>query len=159
MHPRIGIGVLLFNDKNEILLGERLNAHGASSFGPPGGHLEFFESFEQCAVREVMEETGLSLSSCTMLGLTNDFFEDEQKHYVSIFMGVPYPVTQTPKNLEPHKTKTWDWYALNALPTPLFLPLQNFLKNGNEHRYSFGHIDETIRPQRIPPKKQDQKAA
>ena len=58
MRPKVGIGVLVFNDLNQLLLGRRTSAHGEGEFGPPGGHLEFGESFEDCAIREVKEEAG-----------------------------------------------------------------------------------------------------
>jgi len=82
--PRVGLGVLIFNQHGQILLGKRKQSHGSSSFGPPGGHLEFGESFEHCAIREVLEETGLNIVSPRFLAATNDLFELENKHYVSI---------------------------------------------------------------------------
>ena len=54
--PLVGLGVLIFNEHNQILLGKRIASHGHSSWGPPGGHLEFGESFEECAAREIEEE-------------------------------------------------------------------------------------------------------
>ena len=59
--PRVGLGVLIFNSKNQILLGKRIGSHGESTWAPPGGHLEFGESFEACATREAFEETGLKI--------------------------------------------------------------------------------------------------
>ncbi len=54
----------------------------------PGGHLEFGESFEHCAIREVLEETGLSINpeSVQFLTATNDIMASERKHYVTIFV-------------------------------------------------------------------------
>lgn len=49
--PKVGLGILVFNEQDEILLGKRINAHGSESWGPPGGHLEFGETFEKCAIR------------------------------------------------------------------------------------------------------------
>lgn len=37
----------------------RKGSHGDGEWALPGGHLEMGESFEQCAVREVEEETGI----------------------------------------------------------------------------------------------------
>lgn len=59
--PAVGVGVLIFNDKKQMLLGKRKGSHGAGTWCNPGGHLEFGESFEQCAIREVEEETGLKI--------------------------------------------------------------------------------------------------
>ena len=53
----------------------------------PGGHLEFGESFETCAERETLEETGLKISDVRYLNATNSVFTAENKHYITVFMG------------------------------------------------------------------------
>lgn len=124
LHPRIGLGVLIFNPSNQILLGKRKNAHGAASWGPPGGHLEFGEHLEECAIREVYEETALIIKDPTFIAITNDIFQEENKHYVSIFMKANLPNHQVVRNLEPHKVEDWQWFSLEKLPAHLFLPLK-----------------------------------
>ena len=54
----------------------------------PGGHLDFGESFETCAMREVLEETGLQVKDDRVhfLTATNDIMPSEHKHYVTIFV-------------------------------------------------------------------------
>jgi len=54
------------------------------------GHLEFNESIEGCAVREVYEETGLSIKNCRFVTCTNDLFKDNNKHYVRLFVVCEY---------------------------------------------------------------------
>ena len=56
---QVGIGVLIFNTKGQLLLGRRLNSHGSGSWQPPGGKMNFGETFEACARREVREETNM----------------------------------------------------------------------------------------------------
>jgi len=51
-----GSAVIIINDKDEILLGKRAD-NGYWDF--PAGSMELGESFEECARREVFEETGL----------------------------------------------------------------------------------------------------
>ncbi|ABV74862.1 ADP-ribose pyrophosphatase MutT [Rickettsia akari str. Hartford] len=51
-----------------------------------GGHLEFGETFEKCAIRKVLEETNLIIEHTQFIAVTNDAFEKEQKHYISIFL-------------------------------------------------------------------------
>lgn len=125
--PKIGIGVLIFNKQNQILLGKRINSHGMATWGPPGGNLEFGESFEECAIRETREETALLIDAPRFLSMTNDFFESTQKHYISIFMTANMPSNQNLVNLEPDKIEEWIWFDLVNLPTKLFLPLQNLI--------------------------------
>jgi 8-oxo-dGTP diphosphatase len=54
----------------------------------PGGHPNFGQSFETCARREVLEETGLHVKADNVrfLTATNDVMASELKHYVAIFM-------------------------------------------------------------------------
>lgn len=128
--PKIGIGILLFNKDQKILLGKRKNSHGASTWAPPGGHLEFGESFEDCAIRETQEETGLCITDPIFCGITNSFFEEEQQHYVSIFMKASVQKNQNIQNKEPHKNEGWCWFSLDDFPDNLFLSLHQFL-SGN----------------------------
>jgi 8-oxo-dGTP pyrophosphatase MutT (NUDIX family) len=51
-----GVTIIIFNDKNEILL--QKNA-GTREWGTIGGALELGESFEEAAKRELLEETRL----------------------------------------------------------------------------------------------------
>jgi 8-oxo-dGTP diphosphatase len=125
---RVGIGVVVVQD-GKVLLGQRKNSHGAGSWSLPGGHLEIGESFQECARREVFEETGLHVSDIIQGPTSNDIFLAEQKHYVTIVM-VARGVQGTPRVCEPHKCSRWEWFAPNNLPSPLFLPLENCIKNG-----------------------------
>lgn len=125
--PQVGLGILIFNKHNQLLLGERINGHGAKSYGPPGGHLEFGESFEDCAIRETKEETGITIISPKLIAITNDIFIEEDKHYISIFMKANYPENQQIVNLEPHKIIEWEWYSFKNLPNNLFMPLNQLI--------------------------------
>ncbi|XP_073221133.1 geranyl diphosphate phosphohydrolase isoform X2 [Cicer arietinum] len=94
------------------------------------------ESFEECAAREVKEESGLDLSKnkIDFLTATNNVFLDQPKkcHYVTIFMRVVLDAfeQQVVQNLEPEKCDGWDWYDWEHLPHPLFGPLEKMLKGG-----------------------------
>ena len=59
-----GAGVILLNDKNEMLLGRRTD-NGYWDY--PAGSMELGESFEECARREVLEETGLACGKLEFL--------------------------------------------------------------------------------------------
>ncbi len=66
-----------------VLMGKRKGSHGAGEYAYPGGHLEMGESFEQCARREVNEETGLEINNIKFLRLDN-VMKYPGKHYVDI---------------------------------------------------------------------------
>lgn len=126
-NPRVGVGVLVFNTYNLILLGQRQGSHGHLSCQPPGGHLEFNESLEDCVIREAKEEVDIAIENIEFIGMTNDFFADSDKHYISIFMQARLAPNQQVKNCGPHKAKNWQWFNLNQLPSPLFLPLEKLM--------------------------------
>lgn len=52
----------------------------------PGGHLEYGETMEDCARREVLEETGLHLGALRFGRLTETVLHDVQRHYITLFM-------------------------------------------------------------------------
>jgi 8-oxo-dGTP diphosphatase len=122
---RVGVAVIIVRG-DCILLGQRLGSHGAKTWATPGGHLEVGESIEHCARREVMEETGLEINSLRKLGYTNDIFEAEGKHYVTLFIAASCEHGE-PQLLEPDKCAQWQWCKVNELPEPLFLPLTNLI--------------------------------
>lgn len=124
--PRVGVGVII-KKENKVLLGERKGAHGESTWGFPGGHLEFLESVEDCARREVSEETGLELGEIEVHVFTNDLFTDENKHYITIYAVADWQ-SGDPQILEPDKCNAWEWHSWDTLPIPLFLPIQNLKK-------------------------------
>lgn len=126
-NPRIGIGVFICKD-GKFLMGKRLGSHGEGSWSLPGGHLEFGESFADTAKREVLEETGLSIRNIRFGAVTNDYFEKENKHYVTIWMLSDYDSGEATM-LEPDKYVDQNWFDFAALPSPLFLPWQQLLKS------------------------------
>lgn len=124
--PKIGVGVLVVQN-GQLLLGERINSHGSGTWSPPGGHLEFGESPADCAARELREETGLIATEIVPGPWTNDFFESEDKHYISVFMFVK-AFKGVPEVTEPEKCSRWRWFDFDALPESLFLSLHNLLQ-------------------------------
>jgi 8-oxo-dGTP diphosphatase len=124
--PLVGIAVIVIKN-NRVLLGRRKNAHGADTWAFPGGHLEFNESIEDCAVREVLEETGICIKNLRCGPYTNDIFEAEGKHYVTLFVIADYD-SGRPAVREPHKCEQWEWSEWPPSLQPQFLPIKNLLK-------------------------------
>ena len=123
---RVGVAVVIIRD-GKILLGERIGSHGANTWATPGGHLEMGEEIEACAIRETLEETGLEVSEVSPLGFSNDVFNSLNKHYLTLYV-VAQGVEGEPEIMEPNKCLAWQWFGLDELPEPLFLSLENFLR-------------------------------
>lgn len=115
--PRVGIGVLVLRG-DKVLLGKRKGSHGEGEYAFPGGHLEYMESFEDCARRETMEEAGLEIEHIRFQFVAN-LTQYAPKHYVHIGITADAP-SGTPQVMEPNKKESWDWYDIDALPQPLF---------------------------------------
>lgn len=123
--PHVGVGVLIEKD-GKVLLMKRINSHGAGTWSSPGGHLEYRETPEDCAVREVMEETNVTVGNLRFRGITNDLFEVEEKHYITIWMQADYLSGEAVIHAENELTEV-GWFPWGNLPHPLFLPLRNLL--------------------------------
>jgi 8-oxo-dGTP diphosphatase len=59
--PRIGSALLVQDDNSRILLGQRNKDPQRGSWVIPGGKIHAFESIAEAAVRELQEETGLTV--------------------------------------------------------------------------------------------------
>lgn len=115
--PLVGVGVMIFKG-NQVLLGKRKGTHGAGEYAFPGGHLEYLESFADCARRETREECGLEITNIRFLFLAN-VKKYTPKHYVHIGLIADY-AGSAPEVKEPDRVENWAWYDLANLPSPLF---------------------------------------
>ncbi|CRG86509.1 hypothetical protein PISL3812_03515 [Talaromyces islandicus] len=150
---RVGVGVFVLESSTEpadnprFLIGKRINSHGSGTYSLPGGHLEFGETPEQCAERELLEETGLRVKNLQSLTFTDDYMPAEGKHYVTLYtVCVRQNENQLPQVLEPEKCEGWEWvswkelknWAQQQIDTPqggenelqrkMFLPLLNIIR-------------------------------
>lgn len=122
---RVGLGVLV-NKSGRVLMLRRSNVHGAGAWSAPGGHIDKGESLERCAEREVFEETGVTIRNIQFLAVTNDIFEAEGKHYVTIWMSADYDRGNA-FVAAPEESSEVGWFDQSELPEPLFVPFQNLV--------------------------------
>ncbi len=130
-----GVGIMILKD-NKVLLGQRhvdpakaqSDMQGQGAWTMPGGKLEFGETFEECAQREVKEETGLGvdINDLEVISLTNDFIATA--HYVTIGL-LCTNSTGEPQVMEPDVITKWEWFSLDELPTPIFSLSQRVIDN------------------------------
>ena len=118
--PLVGVGVIIIKD-GKILLAERKGSHGQNTWASAGGHLEFGETLEECARREVLEEFGIHVERMTFLCVSNIIAYD--RHYVDFeFLGDIS--IQIPKIQEQDFFTNLQWFSLSELPNPLFEPVR-----------------------------------
>ncbi|KAM0751070.1 hypothetical protein T439DRAFT_325229 [Meredithblackwellia eburnea MCA 4105] len=147
---KVGVGVFIQRSSDSsFIVGIRKGSHGAGTIQLIGGHLEFGETLAECARRETLEETGITIpggeEAFKFISATNDVFVDlesgETKHYVTMFVLARAPEGVEPQVTEPEKCERWEWTTWSSLksllvassvsPSPsnpeIFLPLKNLL--------------------------------
>ena len=159
---RVGVGCIVKSSHhpNCVLLGTRLSSHGEEPLhhhtdrqlilhrcllghgkvALPGGYLELNETWEECAVREIKEETNLDIENIQFVHVTNDRCIDGSinKHYITIFVSGSVKEPSAPlMNMEPHKCAGWEWTPWSSIidifhsdRSKLFDPLRNFISDG-----------------------------
>ncbi len=131
MDTKVGIGVAIlryFPGGMKVLLGKRKGSHGEGEWALPGGHLEYLESFEDTALREIKEEVGnisvWNLQTVSVINLT----EYAPKHYIDIGM-MAFWKSGTPEVMEPDKCSEWQWFFTYDLPSPLFATVERVVNS------------------------------
>ncbi|MBX3061722.1 MAG: NUDIX domain-containing protein [Anaerolineae bacterium] len=136
--PRVGVAVLI-QRKGKLLLHRRKGMHGKGTWSVAGGHLEYGETPEDCAIREVWEEMGIRIGEVSFVGITNDVFTDTGLHYITIWMRAAL-IEGDPVVAAPEEVEEIGWFSLGGLPQPLFLPLEHFFSG---QLYSSSEIGST----------------
>ncbi|KAG0301420.1 Nudix hydrolase 15, mitochondrial [Dissophora globulifera] len=132
---QVGVGVFIMHQR-KVLIGQRIGSHGAGTWQLAGGHLEFGETFEECAIREAQEETGLDLDpkSAKFVTANNNIMPDIDRHYVTVFVSANVTGPSHPKIMEPTKCAGWEWVSQEQLLNdngpyrPLFSPFAKVVK-------------------------------
>lgn len=110
-----------------LLLGQRPTSQGKHVWQFPGGHLDIGETVLECAAREVLEETGLVIGFAKHAGFSNEMFSSGEREYVTLYVSAAY-LSGEAEVMEPVKCKSWRWFRYDQLPEPLFLPIENLMK-------------------------------
>ena len=125
---RIGVGIILLNDKNNIFVGKRID-NPKNSWQMPQGGVDENEDFLQAAKRELEEETGVK--SVKLIKELDGWFKydlpeyllgklwegkyrgQKQKWFVMKFLGKSSEINVKTKDPEFFK---WKWIKLSKLP-------------------------------------------
>lgn len=128
-----GFGVIL-EKEGKILLGMRhpdpdkadSAFKSAGEWTLPGGKLEWGESFERGAIREVMEETGIAITNPRVISVHN--CKNEHAHFMTVGL-VAHEWSGEASVTEPDEIIEWQWFDLNNLPQPRYFPSREVIEN------------------------------
>ncbi len=124
MKPNIKIGCEAYIIRDgKLLLGKRGNVYGSGTWALPGGHLELMERADECIVRELKEEMGLTVDAAqiTLLALSDDLQPENNIHYLHITFSVDIG-SEEPEILEPEACQEWRWFPVDSIPENIFPP-------------------------------------
>ena len=135
-HIGVGGGVLIFNEKKEILLMKRgKNAKNeAGWWSKPGGTVEYGEKVVIAMKREIKEEVGVDINIWGYLPHTDHVIKRENQHWVA-FNYLANVKKGTVKNMEPHKCEELKWFAPGKLPIKTVQNTKEATKNYLEKKY------------------------
>lgn len=131
-----GFGVMLLRN-GKVLLGRRHSDpdkadsafRSAGEWSLPGGKLDWGESFEEGAIREVLEETGIRIKNPRVISVHN--CKNEHAHFMTVGL-IAEEWEGEAQVMEPDEMVEWGWFSLDDLPQPRYFPsfmvIENFLK-------------------------------
>lgn len=83
--PTTRVSVIVISEDKKILLVK--HRKGSKTYWVlPGGRLEYGESFEECAIRELKEETGLTVEVQGYLFLSEAIAPDKSRHIINVYV-------------------------------------------------------------------------
>ena len=116
--PRVGVGVLLVDSRQRVLLTLRRRPPEAGCWSILGGKVDYLETLEDGAIREAREEAGVDVQLIRLLCITDHVLPAEGQHWVApAFLG--RIVGGDVMNCEPDKTQEVMWYPFFSLPDRL----------------------------------------
>lgn len=115
-----GTALLVFNEKNEVLLQLRTDYN---AWGFPGGAMELGESFLETASRELEEETGLILDNAKLLDVLSgkDTFREYPNGDQLYDITAIYEIREYHGNLRVNDDESYrlQWFPLTSFPANL----------------------------------------
>jgi 8-oxo-dGTP diphosphatase len=82
--PSVTVDCVVFDDCDRLLLIRRRHPPFAGQFALPGGFVDYGETTEVAAHRELMEETGLKARDLHLVGVYSDPARDPRGHTIGI---------------------------------------------------------------------------
>lgn len=122
----LSVGILVIQGKKVLLVRhEEAASHQTGTYGLPSGRLEENETHRQAAVRELLEETGLTTSETDLIDYpSNHFFADIKRKSGKIekFSWKVFICNKYSGQLRPTAEVTPEWVEIDRLKDYNLLP-------------------------------------
>lgn len=82
--PHLSADCVVFDSADRLLLIRRKNPPFQGQYALPGGFVEYGETVEQAAARELLEEANLAAARLTLIGVYSDPDRDPRGHVVTV---------------------------------------------------------------------------
>lgn len=115
--PGVGTGLAILRD-GKLLLYRRTRPPEAGHWNIVGGKVDHMEHSAEACRREAEEETGLTIGSVEFLTLSEQVFDADRHHWVSIIYRTE-DIGGEARVTEPEKLPEFGWFSLDHLPVPL----------------------------------------
>lgn len=115
--PGVGTGLAILRD-GKLLLYRRVRPPEAGHWNIVGGKVDHMERAADACRREAEEETGLSIGSIAFLTLSEQIFDEDRHHWVSLIFRT-LDIEGEARVTEPDKLPEFGWFDLDDLPAPL----------------------------------------
>ena len=110
--------VITKSERRKVLLIQRANEPYRGCWAFPGGFMDMDETAEQCAFRELKEETGLQLGEAIQIGCYSDVNRDPRGRTLSVaylmLVDNEMPVSRQDDAVQAK------WWPIDELPTLAF---------------------------------------
>lgn len=117
--PRIGVGAVILNERNEVLLTWRNRAPEQHTWSIPGGKVDAYETLESAVIREIKEEVDLDIAIDCLLCTAETIHPEQQEHWISMLYSTNV-ISGVARNLEEGGAiGEIGWFPLDDLPAPL----------------------------------------
>ena len=110
--------VIAKEEEPKVLLIQRANEPFKGCWAFPGGFMEIDETTEECAIRELEEETGLRLNSMVQVGAYSNVDRDPRGRTITIAY---LAITDEPLSvIAQDDAAKVEWFPINDLPSLAF---------------------------------------
>lgn len=121
-HPMVGVGAVVFNNNNQVLLIQRGKDPSAGLWALPGGLVELGEELKKACAREIMEECNIEVAVGEVIDVLDLILRDEngnvQYHYILVDYEATYINGELSAQTDAKDAGWFSHYELELLDIP-----------------------------------------